>query len=118
MFWFTASFRSRWCIVEGGYVWFDIGAEFLGSVSHVEGHGLDGGVVGEVIVGGGAVGVDYLGERGESDEEEKEEGGGLLRAVAGVVLCHRDSSSLVAVYCIIVVVLPWLCRCSIMGCKK
>jgi len=107
-----------WCIVEGGYVWFDIGAEFLGAVSHVEGHGLDGGVVGEVIVGGGAVGVDYLGERGESDEEEKEEGGGLLRAVAGVVLCHRDSSSLVAVYCIIVVVLPWLCRCSIMGCKK
>mmetsp|Transcript_17129 Transcript_17129/g.25839 ORF Transcript_17129/g.25839 Transcript_17129/m.25839 type:complete len:89 (-) Transcript_17129:108-374(-) len=88
MFWVAASFRSRWCIVEGGYVWFDIGAEFLGAVSHVEGHGLDGGVVGEVIVGGGAVGVDYLGERGESDEEEKEEGG--LSAVAIVVLCHRD----------------------------
>lgn len=75
MFGLTTKHGFRWCLVEGGYVWFDVGTEFLGTVSNVKIHGLDGGVVVKIIVGGGAVSFDYflLGER-ESDEEEKEEG--------------------------------------------
>ena len=87
MFGRGSCFRSKWCVVEGGYVWFDVGTEFLGAISHVEGHGLEGGVVGEVIVGEGAVGVDLSeGEENDGDGEDEEDEGGE-RAVA--VLHHR-----------------------------
>lgn len=74
MLWFTTKHRFRWCLVKGGYVGLDVGTEFLGTVTNVKIHGLDGGVVFEIIVGGGAFCFDLLFGESESDEE-KEEGG-------------------------------------------
>ena len=66
MRWCHASFRSSRFIVEGGNIWLDVGTEFLGTVAHIEGHGFEGGVVPEFIIGERAVCIDWS----EMDSEE------------------------------------------------
>jgi len=83
MYWFLTCITSNRCVVEGGYVWFDVGTEFLGAISYVESHCLEGGVVVEFIVREGAEGVDL--SDGENNEEEE---GTKRKAVA--VLHHHD----------------------------
>ncbi len=64
----TLSLRE---MVEGANVGLDVGEHLLWTVANVEGHGVQGWIVGEVRFGGGAC---WIGG-GEGEEEREYDGG-------------------------------------------